>query len=378
MIWRATDRRSEVLGLGLGTVFAVYFVLYGVATLLRDDPFRFGDFLALWADGRLLATHPAADLYDPAILPDWQHAIGLAGPGSTPFPYPPNVLPVVRSIGMLSYDRAFTAFSAVSLCLYLLAIALPRPKAALVLVALAAPTTILTLVAGQTGLLAAGLFLGGLRAAPGRPVLGGVLLGLLAFKPQLGLLVPVALVAAGAWRCIATAAATAVLVALATSASFGWQIWADWLAYLPKFSAQFERESSGIDYLMPTLTGTLRLLGASPAAARPPQIALGLLAAAWVWRACRQGLGPRSVLVLATAIFLATPYAFVYDLPLLTGAVLLFVAHRARDGLSTREVAAMVLALVFPVVLVHAGATLPIGCASVLLLGAVLVAEARG
>ncbi len=376
MIWRGTDRRSEVLGLALGTVFAVYFVLYGAATLLRADPFPFGDFLAIWADGRLLASHPAADLYDPAILPDWQHAIGLAGPGSTPFPYPPNFLPVIWPLGKLSYYPAFAAFSAVSLCIYLLGIALPHPKLPLVLIAVAAPTTILTLVAGQSGLLTAGLFLGGLRAAPVRPVLGGVLLGLLAFKPQLGLLVPVALAVAGAWRCITAAAVTVVLVALATSAAFGWHIWADWLAYLPTFSAQFERESSGIDFLMPTLTGTLRLLGASPSVARPLQIALGLVAAVWVWRACRNGLGPRSVLVLATAIFLATPYAFVYDLPLLTGAVLLFVGDRAGTGLSTPEVAALVLALVFPVVLVHAGAALPIGCASLLLLACVLAAKA--
>jgi hypothetical protein len=377
MIWRATDRRSELLGLGLGTVFAVYFVLYGLTILLGDDPLRFGDFFALWADGRLLATHPAADLYNPAVLPEWQHALGLSGPGNTPFAYPPIFMPVIWPLGRLSFNLAFAAFSTVSLCIYLAGIALPHPRLPLVLIALAAPTTILTLVAGQSGLLAAGLFLGGLRAAPVRPVLGGVLLGLLAFKPQLGLLVPVALVAAGAWRCIAAATTTAALVVLATSAGFGWHIWADWIAYLPNFSARFERESGAIDYLMPTLTGTLRLLGASPAAARPPQIVLGLLAALWVWRACRTGLGPRAVLVVATATLLATPYAFVYDMPLLTGALLLFVADRARAGFTTFQVTIFVLALVFPAVLVHAGGTLPIGCLCLLLLAAVLVAEAR-
>jgi hypothetical protein len=376
MIWRATDRRSELLGLGLATVFASYFVLYGLAILLRDEPFPFGDFIAIWADARLLATHKAADLYNPAVLPGWQHALGLPGPGSTPFPYPPAFLPVIRPLGLLAYNPAFAVFAVVSLASYLASMALPRPKLPLVLVALAAPTTILTLIAGQSGLLAAGLFLGGLRAAPVRPVFGGVLLGLLAFKPQLGLLVPVALVAAGAWRCIAAAAITVVLVALATSAGFGWHIWADWLAYLPTFSAQFERESSEIEYLMPTLTGTLRLLGAAPSVARPPQIVLAIAAAVWVWRACRGGLGPRAVLVLATATFLATPYAFIYDLPLLTGAVLLFVASRAHTGLSTRLLGALVLALLFPVVLVHAGAVLPVGCACLLLLAAALVAAA--
>jgi hypothetical protein len=146
---------------------------------------------------------------------------------------------------------------------------------------------------------------------------------------------------------------------------------------MPNFSARFDRESDQLLYLMPTLTGSLRAFGLSPAATRLPQLGLAMLSAVWVWRACREGLGPRALLVLATATFLATPYAFVYDLPLLTGAALLFARERldARRGLSTGEVAVLTLALVFPAVLVHAGAALPIGVACLLLLAAVLIAD---
>ncbi len=70
------------------------------------------------------------------------------------------------------------------------------------------------------------------------------------------------------------------------------------------------------------------------------------------------------------------PYAFVYDLPLLTGAVLLFIADRSRapSGLSTGEVAALALALVFPAIMVHAGGAVPIGAPCLALLAAVLIA----
>jgi len=384
MIWRPSDRRTRWLGVGLGGLCGAYFLIYALAILGRDEPYRFADFLALWADGKLLvAGHPAADLYNPAILPDWQHAVGLEGPGSTPFPYPPIFVPVVGLLGMLPYNGAYALFMGATLALYLLAIALPRPQAPLVLMAIAAPSTIVTLVAGQTGFLAGALMIGGIRLAQARPALGGVLLGLLAFKPQYGLMVPVALAAAGAWRCILAAVVTVLLLVVCTSAGFGWHLWADWLAYMPAFSAQFERESSQLLYLMPTLTATLRALGATPGMARPPQLVLAVLCAIWVWRACRDGLGPRALLVLATAAFLATPYAFVYDLPLLSGAVLLYVQHRLhnparhRSGLSTLKVGALVLALAVPAILVHVGAKLPIGPLALMLLAAVLIADPR-
>ena len=46
---------------------------------------------------------------------------------------------------------------------------------------------------GQFGLLLAALFVGALRALPTRPMLAGVLIGVLTIKPQLGLLLPMLL-----------------------------------------------------------------------------------------------------------------------------------------------------------------------------------------
>jgi hypothetical protein len=374
MSWRAADTRTRLLGLALGALFGAYFLLYAIAILGRDEPFRFADFLALWADGLLLAGHPATDLYNPAILPDWQHSVGMDAAVNTPFPYPPIFVPVVRLLGLLPYDLSYAVFMASTLATYLLAIVLPRPRAPLLLLAVAAPSTIITLVAGQTGFLAAGLFLGGLRLATVRPWIGGGLLGLLAFKPQYGLVVPVALVAAGAWRCIHAAVLTVGLLVLLTSAGFGWTIWPVWIAYLPQFSAKFGRESDQLLYLMPTVSALLRTLGATTAVKGSVQLALSLACAIWVWRVCRRGIGPHALLALATAAFLATPYAYVYDLPVLTGPVLLFADHQLRmtGRLTMLEVTALTLALLLPAVLVHAGATLPIGPACLLLLAVAL------
>jgi len=202
---------------------------------------------------------------------------------------------------------------------------------------------------------------------------------LLAYKPQLGVLVPIALAAAGLWRCIAAAFITAAGIALAASALFGWHIWADWLAYLPSYADQFDRESTQIRYLMPTLTATLQTMGVSPSIIRPLQAALATASAVWIWRACRDGITPRAVLVIACGSLLATPHAFVYDLPLLTGAVLLFGHDRASTarGLVSSEVAALVLALVFPALMAHLGHRVPLGLPCLALLAAALIAAAK-
>ena len=78
---------------------------------------------------------------------------------------------------------------------------------------------------GQNGFLTAALIGGALVMLDRRPLLAGVLFGLLAYKPQFGLMVPLVLAVSGRWRCFAAAAATVALLALATTAAFGPQIW---------------------------------------------------------------------------------------------------------------------------------------------------------
>jgi hypothetical protein len=378
MTWLPTDRRLDRLALVVGTLFACYLGLYATAILAQPDPFRFGDFFALWSYGKVLAEHPASELYDAQTLVARQIALGMPSTVSNPFPYPPNFLPVVWPLGQFGYLAGYAVFMALTFGLYLAAVVAgtPRPRLPLLLAAVVAPTSTLTLVAGQSGFLAGALFLGGMRLAPVRPVIGGVLLGLLAYKPQLGLLVPVALVAGGQWRCIAAAAGTVGLMAFATSAAFGWHIWADWLAYLPVYADQFERESTLKLYLMPTLAAALHALSVPNVVVVPAQAALALAAVVWIWRESRRGPSARALLALATGTFLAAPHAFVYDLPMFTGAVLLFVEQRLRGsaGIGAPECAAVILALCFPAIMLHAHSALPIGPASLALLAAALLA----
>ncbi|HEY2132320.1 MAG TPA: glycosyltransferase family 87 protein [Acetobacteraceae bacterium] len=91
------------------------------------------------------------------------------------------------------------------------------------------PAAAVTATQGQNALLTAALLIGGFRLLPGRPILAGALLGLLTIKPQFWLLAPVALIAARHWRALGAAVATSLLLAGASAAVFGLDVWCIWI-----------------------------------------------------------------------------------------------------------------------------------------------------
>ena len=102
--------------------------------------------------------------------------------------------------------------------------------------------------------------IGGLRLAATRPILSGVLFGLLAFKPQLGVLVPIALVAAGLWRTIAAAVATVLVCIVASSLAYGVGLWPLFAHSLVDYAGGFHP----VVAYMPTLYANAIMFGAPP------------------------------------------------------------------------------------------------------------------
>ena len=97
----------------------------------------------------------------------------------------------------------------------------PRLLLALVL----SPAAMLCIIAGQNSLITVAIMVGAFACLDRRPVLAGVLIGLLTLKPQVGFLFPVMLAASGRWRVFFVAAATTVAIA----GLFGWQAWVDFV-----------------------------------------------------------------------------------------------------------------------------------------------------
>jgi len=375
----AREPKTLLLAGGLLAVLGVTMLLGLANGLPVNAPGGFSDFFGTWSFARFVISMPPAQIYDPSILRAFQADLG-AGPDIVPrcF-YPPTFMLLLWPFGFLPLAAAYAVWVAGTLAIYLVAVGAWVRKPLLVLAAAVAPTTLVTVITGQSGFLSAALLLAGWRLTPARPLLAGIMFGLLTYKPQYGLLVPVALVAAGCWRTLASAVVTAVLLVVAGSLAFGPSMWLAWLASIQDNSQLLAQPVPKLNLIMPTVTGNLLALGLSPAATRMVQVAVAIVVAAVVWRCFRRGPATLAVAALLVGTFLATPYALAYDLPAATAAVLLFIGARLRADASfaAGEVAILILALLCPLIMPILGAYLPVSLVALVLLLALVVRSLR-
>lgn len=336
--WLIDSRQGRLVILPMLVLFMAYAAGHYVSRVPA------GDFTALWSYGRLMLVQPAAVLYDVGRLHAFQIGLGMDPSREFPFPYPPVFLLMVWPLGLLPLGQAYYAWVGLTFAAFVWSVAGPRPNALVVLAILAAPASTMNVIAGQSGFLSGALLIGGLRLIGTRPWLGGLLLGLLTYKPQFGLLVPVALLAAGAWRGIGATVCATLLLAALTMAVFGASIWPDWLASLSGYSAWFAAKTELLPF-KPTVLANLALLGVPEAAAEALQLLAAGVMAVLVWFAFRGGVSQAAIGVLAAATVLANPHAFWYDLPLLTAAVLFLGTARLRAGQPLRPWETLLMAL---------------------------------
>jgi hypothetical protein len=282
-------------------------------------------------------------IYDGDELHQFQLTLEPALHQTFPFPYPPDYLFAIWPLSFLSYGAAYLVWDGVTLPLFLWSVFGTRVRTAMVWFVLLAPTTVITLIQGQNGLLTSALIVGGMRLMGARPIVGGVLLGLATIKPQLGILVPLALLGAGYWRTLAAASVTAALLAIASGAVFGWTLWLDWAAGLAGHAAYLD-VSVG-NYLKPGVMANLVLFGVPVPTAHAIQAGIAVVVAAIVVLCFRRGPTDLSIAVLQAGTFLAMPYVFRYDMPMLANAILLMVTDRRRRGQTVNPIEAGILVL---------------------------------
>ncbi len=364
----------EIRGLPLALVLAAAAAVFATCLALSlrivasgSDGYRFGDFYALWCSAVLAHDGTAATNYDADALHRSQVALGMHPGGYNPFPYSPTLLLLLAPLGALGLAAAYATWMSATLAAYLWAVAGGRKDWRRLIAALIAPATSVTLLSGQSGFLSGALMLGGLRLAKTRPIVAGLLFGLLAYKPQLALLAPVALIAAGWQRVLWAAAGTAILCAAISSAAFGADVWTAWFDSLASYSERYHPLTA----LMPTIAANTRLLGAPSPLALVIQACVAAPVAVVVWRAFRRGPSPQAGALLVIGTFLATPHAFNYDMPMTAAVISWMLTERldTRRSLSVLEAVVFSSALALPIAMLAARQSpLPISWAPLLLL----------
>jgi hypothetical protein len=265
-----------------------------------------------------------------------------------PWVYPPGLMLLLLPLGATDFFTAWVAFIAVSLLAAILAMRLYTGSFRPGWIAFALlPAILPALVLGQVAVLwGAGLLAALAFLRDGRTIPAGVVLGLLTFKPQLGILIAVALLASGRWRVIAVAALSAILFHGAATLVFGPGYWPAFFDMAGRHAEMMRSDVAGAELLVSPYSA-LVALGLPEALALGLQwglAATALVAVVLAWRA--EGRADRigfdhKAAVLVCAILIAPPYLWYGETALLAPALMLLI----RAGLVRRTVPGAVLAL---------------------------------
>jgi hypothetical protein len=294
------------------------------------------DFLNFWMYGRAAALPDPGRWYDAVA---YQRELAtLLGPGypGLNWSYPPSIMLLAAPFGRLPYLPALLIWTAASLVIFLAVAARPIAGRRALTALMVSPAAVFCLMSGQSSFLTAAVLIGIFATLERRPLVAGMLIGLLTLKPQLGLLFPVLLIAAGRWRVFAAASVTALALAGATAALFGTKVWVDFVTLgLPAQSLVLADAQGIATPFHATVFMNLRGIGASYALAMSVQAGVALAAAAavaWAFR-YRAGADPRLLAALFFACAMsAVPYLLVYDTLPLTFAALALLAGGMLDA----------------------------------------------
>jgi glycosyl transferase family 87 len=359
---RARVRRWGLAVLIAGTGGLAYLVAsaHGIVDF-RNRPLG-TDFAGFYAAGTLVLNGDVGAPYDLSRLHAGEQAIFGADAPLYSFSYPPFFLLIAAALARLPYALALALWQGVSLALYLLALraVLCTGRAAdaetdlaqdrlWLLLALGFPGVFVNLAHGQNGLLTAALIAGALALLKSRPILAGVLFGLLTYKPQFGPMIPLALIAGGYWRTVAAGVLTVALLVLATLMAFGPEAWRAFIA-----STEFTRmvlleSGAGGWHKMQSVFTWTRMWGGSVALAYAIQaLVMVVLGATLIWRWRAAAPFELKAATLCLAIPLATPHSFDYDLVVLAPAIAFFAVHGAAHGFGPLTKTALALLWIMP------------------------------
>jgi arabinofuranan 3-O-arabinosyltransferase len=315
----------QLFGYSLAAVYIWHFFLFYNKGIWQIESYDWNDFMKFW----IAATQ--------------------ALHGNVSSGYPPIFFLIVVPFVIMPYPLAYITFQALTLLGSIVIAYLIVRRPAAIALALASPFNVHEVTWGQTGFLRASLVGAALLTLERRPVLAGVFIGCLAYKPQFGIMFPLALVAARQWRAFASAAITAGVLVVVSLTAFGI---GPWEAFPHAFLAQADQTLlRGFDESPPvpwtgiqSVYGLVRALdgGATSGWIAQGCITTGIALAVWlVWRSSTRYTLKAALLSAATLV--ATPYVWTHDLVVIVITIAFLATDQIRCGLLRGEQTALIV-----------------------------------
>jgi hypothetical protein len=381
--WLTADRlRVYVVLLSAASLLGIAVLWFSGSGLLDGAGRPIGtDFANPYSAGVMAQRGEAAAAYDYAAHYREQQAIfasGLDDPDDLPFygwHYPPVFFLAASVLAALPYIPALLFWLGSTFALYLAAMRTILVRYAAdgrmaLLLAASFPAVFVTIAHGQNAFLTAGCLGLGLVLLDRRPLIAGLFIGLLCYKPHLGAVLPLVLLAGGYWRSFIAAAVTVAALCLLALVLFGID---PWTAFLESrtVTRTVVLEAVGTGWFkIQSAFSAVRGLGGPIALAYGVQgaVALSVLAClGWIWR---QGATRANMAAACAGSALITPYILDYDMMVLAPAIA-FLALRGRErGFHPWEISLLAFAWLLPLIArpVAQYAHMPVGLIGMLLL----------
>jgi hypothetical protein len=314
------------------------------------------DFVNYWS-GSFLALHGrVAEVYDFAAFHVFEQSVTAQTIQYYHYSYPPLMLLMTLPLAMIPYVPALFVWLSATWYAFYRALKLTGSEGVLLL-SIATPALFVSAVGGQNGAMTAALLGGGLMLVDRRPVVAGILLGLMVYKPHLALMLPFALLAGRRWLVIVVAAATAMLLAAASVAAYGVDAWLHYQHNVAVLRAVILEDGAGVSHRMVSVFVFALHLGAGVGMSYAVQAASALVAAFFVarsWLRNDEAHIRNAMVIVGTC--LATPYLQDYDLVMGAFVVVWLHMEEARSKVPVQWIrAAMAMILLLPLV------TAPVG-----------------
>ncbi len=289
------------------------------------------DFSNLWSAGQLVRMGKLDWLYSANLFQEWKENRFGSPLYVNDWIYPPTVLLVGVPLSFLPLVPAYLLWDIGTLAIAVCLLRYARLSWPILIVGLAAPATWRSLILGQYGVVTGALVVAGLLMAPRYPIRAGIMLGLSTIKPQQGIVVPIAWLAAHYWRAFAVAAATFGILSVGVGLWLGSHAWVLFLVQ----SSAMAREILNAPPPQPYIgTGVsvfwmLRTMGSGIAPAYAVHCIFAVVAIFFVYRAWRiPNAEPMArMAVTACLSLIITPYGFAYDMVAYSIGVAAIVAN---------------------------------------------------
>ena len=350
------------LGVALAFVaFASFCIMWIRWQTAPAFPSVAADFISFWTAGQLALEGHAVDAY--RQIPHYLEQLHLHHDpirGYLAFFYPPFFLLPCAALALLGFLPAVIVWVGTTCLGYAAAMHAMLSKCSrqvehVWVLFLGYPAVMVNAGFGQNGFLSAALFGGAAVWLERRPELAGVCLGCLAYKPQLGIIVPLGLAVARRWRCFAVACATVLALTMVTTLAFGADVWPAFFAAMTVAKQRWMEAPDPI-YLRYWITifGALRLHGASLPLAYAAQGlatvgAAFMLVRALLLRPPGVRSGKAEIAAIAACVPFCSPFMLEYDLVILAVPMAWLLGEALRDGFRRGEGAALVIAYLAPV-----------------------------